>query len=35
MLSLVKLKAGRWYEVEAGAYLGLVQWTAQRLRSTD
>ena len=35
MLELAKLKAGHWDEAEARTYLGLVQWTAQRLRSID
>ena len=33
MLELTNLKAGRWNEGEARAYLQLVQVTAQRLRS--
>ena len=34
-LELLNLKAGRWDEAEARAYLQLVQVTAQRLRSID
>ena len=34
-LELTNLKAGRWDEAEARAYLQLVQVTAQRLRSID
>ena len=33
MLELTNLKAGRWNEGEARAYLQLVQVTSQRLRS--
>jgi len=35
MLELTNLKSGRWDEHEARAYLQLVQWAAQRLRSID
>ena len=34
-LELANLKAGRWDETEARAYLQLVQVTVQRLRSID
>ena len=35
MLKPINLKAGRWDELEARAYLQLVQWAAQRVRSID
>ena len=35
MLKPTNLKAGRWDELEARAYLQLVQWAAQRIRSID
>ena len=35
MLELTNLKAGRWDEHEARAYLQSVQWAVQRLRSID
>ena len=33
MLVLPNLKSGRWHEGEARAYIQLVQWATQRLRS--